>query len=253
MRRTHALLLTTVALCWAAGAAATPQGDKCEAAKLRAAGKKALCRLKEDAKAVLGKTADLAKCSTKLSEKFTAAETAGGPECPTTGDAAGIEARVDAATDGIAQALAGARFVDNGDGTVTDTQTGLMWEKKDDGGGLHDKDNLYTWADAMSAFVSDVNGRTDTTNPQAPGLGGHNDWRLPSIDELQTILLAPFPCGTSPCIDPVFGPTVASSYWSATTLASVPAYAWVVGFGDGDVNVDLKTLTSYARAVRGGL
>jgi hypothetical protein len=38
--------------------------------------------------------------------------------------------------------------VDNGDGTITDDQTGLMWEKKDDNntGGIHDKDNEYTWA-----------------------------------------------------------------------------------------------------------
>ena len=43
------------------------------------------------------------------------------------------------------------RFVDNGDGTVTDNQTGLMWEKKDSSGGVHDWDNTYTWAGLCSA------------------------------------------------------------------------------------------------------
>ena len=37
-------------------------------------------------------------------------------------------------------------FVDNGDGTITDTQTGLMWEKKDQSGGAHDVDALFPWA-----------------------------------------------------------------------------------------------------------
>lgn len=37
-------------------------------------------------------------------------------------------------------------FVDNGDGTITDTSTGLMWEKKSDDGSIHDKDDVYTWS-----------------------------------------------------------------------------------------------------------
>src|SRR5262245_19402833 len=40
----------------------------------------------------------------------------------------------------------GDRFVDNGDGTITDTETGLIWEKKDRGGGLHDATARYPWA-----------------------------------------------------------------------------------------------------------
>jgi hypothetical protein len=40
----------------------------------------------------------------------------------------------------------GDHFVDNGDGTITDTQTDLMWEKKDQGGGLHDANTLFPWA-----------------------------------------------------------------------------------------------------------
>ena len=43
------------------------------------------------------------------------------------------------------------RFVDNGDATVTDRQTGLMWEQKDAAGGLHDANSVYTWAGLCSA------------------------------------------------------------------------------------------------------
>ena len=38
------------------------------------------------------------------------------------------------------------RFTDNRDGTVTDTKTGLQWEKKSNDNGIHDTDNTYTWS-----------------------------------------------------------------------------------------------------------
>jgi hypothetical protein len=46
--------------------------------------------------------------------------------------------------DGDIQAGATLRYQDNGDGTVTDKNTGLVWEKKSDDGGIHDMDNLYS-------------------------------------------------------------------------------------------------------------
>ena len=73
--------------------------------------------------------------------------------------------------------------------------------------------------------------------------------------ELQTILLDHYPCLTSPCIDPVFGPTVASSYWSATTyVPGDPIYAWYVGFDIGFLSASNKVYVElYVRAVRTGL
>ena len=47
--------------------------------------------------------------------------------------------------DGNIQAGATLSYTDNGDGTITDNNTKLMWEKKSDDGGLHDKDNTYVW------------------------------------------------------------------------------------------------------------
>src|SRR5262245_27270599 len=53
--------------------------------------------------------------------------------------------------------LRGERFVDNGDGTVTDQTTGLVWENKENQDGIadfadpHDADNTYTWSGGANA------------------------------------------------------------------------------------------------------
>jgi hypothetical protein len=149
----------------------------------------------------------------------------------------------------------GDRFVDNGDGTVTDGLTALQWEQKTDDATVHDKDNAYTWT---AGFSTAANGTAFTSFLATINSGcfaGQCDWRLPTVAELQTILSEPYPCTTSPCIDQVkFGPTAANGYWSATTYASVPTYAFFVGFGNGYVDGFLKNHSAvYVRAVRGGL
>lgn len=150
------------------------------------------------------------------------------------------------------------RFIDNGDGTVTDTSTGLMWEKKTDDGTIHDKDNGYSWSTgepynpdgtAFFTFLATLNG-------PAP-FAGHDDWRLPTITELLTIVdLTKGYCGggTGACIDEaVFGPTQADYYWSASTASGAPLYAWCLRFFSGAAGVEGKpTLVDYVRAVRGG-
>jgi len=165
--------------------------------------------------------------------------------------------------------------VDNGDGTVTDNQTGLQWEKKTTvwGSGQnyadpHDVDNYYTWTDISDGDYTDPDGTAFTdflvklNTP--PCFAGHCDWRLPKSGgrpdwgigepaELESILLAPYPCGTSPSIDPIFGPTAAFTYWSATTIAVNPALAWYVDFFSGGVGFGNKDFDRYVRAVRAGL
>lgn len=157
-------------------------------------------------------------------------------------------------------------YVDNCDGTVTDKMTGLMWEKKTDDGGIHDKDNLYTWSETGTAF--DGTAKTaflDVLNDVAGGgancFAGHCDWRLPKVGrdadagmpELETILLPQVPCGTSPCIDPIFGPTQASFYWSSTPSPNDPPLnARFVNFLDGNVLIAGKKAGLHVRAVRSG-
>ena len=154
-----------------------------------------------------------------------------------------------------------ARFVDNGDGTVTDNQTGLQWEQKTDDGSVRDKDNTYTWSasgtkpdgTAFTDFLGTLNNCVDDGTPPTGvtgGFAGHCDWRLPSIVELQTIL-APVPC--FPCIDPIFGPT-ANISWSSIAAASDPSRAWAV-YSEGELDLltqGPKSADIGVRAVRGG-
>ena len=138
-----------------------------------------------------------------------------------------------------------ARFTDNGDHTVTDNATGLMWEQKTAGGsgGLHDANNTYTWANAFDVFIAGLNTEGGT------GFAGHNDWRLPNRFDLESILdLGRY----NLAINPIFVNT-STNYWSSTTVANTVANAWYVSFGYGDVPNDLvKTYAIRARAVRGG-
>jgi len=149
------------------------------------------------------------------------------------------------------------RFVDNGDGTVTDNLTALQWEKKTDDATLHDKDLTDLWVDVYPNILSGAGanqGFNEYPGCFALSVAEPCNWRLPTVAELQTILSEPFPCTTSPCIDPIFGPTVAGDYWSSTTLADNATYAWGVFFGTGEVSYAVKDVTRDAfRAVRGGL
>src|SRR6266446_5061606 len=73
------------------------------------------------------------------------------------------------------------RYQDNGDGTITDLNTGLTWEKKGSGGDastcltdLHGVNSACTWAQATGAWIDAVNAEGGT------GFAGHSDWRLPN-------------------------------------------------------------------------
>jgi hypothetical protein len=172
------------------------------------------------------------------------------------------------------------RFRDNCDGTVSDRDTGLMWEKKvaGDSGSCLEDDKLHSvsgkcnWSDATGAWITKVNntcnndpsvdctagGDTDCINAGVGGecgFAGYRDWRVPEVGqdggtaELETILLESFPCSTSPCINPIFGPTF-FNYWSATTDATNPDNAWRVRFRDGSVFSVTKNDGISVRAVR---
>lgn len=164
---------------------------------------------------------------------------------------------------------------------VYDRLTGLTWEKKtdDESECTLSPDRCWTtgfsWSSpggppyppdgsAFTVLVYEMNGGATTSGwcasvdgvHDAVGYGGHCDWRLPTAAELQTILSEPYPCGSSPCIDPLFGPTQAFWHWSASACPDSPAGgAWAVNFEDGQllcINGKLDD-SFYARAVRGGL
>jgi hypothetical protein len=145
------------------------------------------------------------------------------------------------------------RVTNNQDGTVSDNLTGLQWERKTDDSSAHDKDSLFTW----SATSIAASGTVFTTFLGALNTGlfaGHGDWRLPTLVEALTILLAPPPCATSPCIDQtLFGPANVAQTWTATTTVDDIQRAWGVYLADGSPGDHAKTFSFGARAVRGGL
>ena len=157
------------------------------------------------------------------------------------------------------------RYLNNGDGTVSDLNTGLMWEMKTETAGVHDMYNTYTWSTgdnfadgtAFTSFLAMLNNGSAPYNGAITGcFANHCDWRLPSIVELQGIVDLSAPgcsAGTSPCIDPIFGPTLLVFYWSATTDAPFPGYAWNVDLVYGAVSDGLKDTGVQVRAVRSGL
>src|SRR5262245_49180117 len=275
---TRCALVTSIALVALATAAESYGGtpaQQCQAGKNKAAGKYAACRGNAEARlAASGDAITYGEAITKCADRFAAVwqkvedrAVAAGSACPTVGDATDIDGKVTASTDTIAALVAGNRFEDNGDGTVTDHQTGLQWEQKanlDDTPNLadpHDADNTYTWNTTMGGTTPNGEVFTDFLDKLNGGLGTHTcfagfdcDWRLPTIIELQTILLDPYPCGTSPCIDPIFGPTVADAYWSSTTVSAYPANAHRVDFYDGYMESSGagKDISKHVRAVRGG-
>lgn len=159
-----------------------------------------------------------------------------------------------AGQDGAVLAGTTRSYTDNGDGTITDNVTGLMWEKLSDDGSIHDWNDVYTWYDAFNVKIAALN--------SGGGFAGHTDWRLPNRFELDTLV----DLGrVGPAIDPAFTTSCAPSctvttcsctqsnyYWSSTTLQSSPTYAWFVDFSNGDVLPNAKSNFLYVRAVRGG-
>ncbi|MCB1157193.1 MAG: DUF1566 domain-containing protein [Leptospiraceae bacterium] len=127
----------------------------------------------------------------------------------------------------LSTALKAAPFTDNGNGTVTDTATGLIWQQGEGG--------QATWANALSyCNTLSLVGRA---------------WRLPNRNELQSIV--DYTKASLTIDTTAFPSAVASNYWSSTTGASYTTSAWNVHFSGGNVSGGDKSFSYYVRCVSG--
>jgi len=136
----------------------------------------------------------------------------------------------------------GDRFIDNGDGTITDKVSKLMWVKDPSqiSGGLWGTLGVpatMTWADAIA-------------NCEALDYAGYQDWRMPNITELESIV----DYGRYfPAINTVYFPnTSINYYWSSSTVVYLTTYAWIVYSYNGYTYYTGKTNLRYVRPVRKG-
>ena len=162
------------------------------------------------------------------------------------------------------------RYIDCGNGTVTDNDTGLVW--------LADANCLNTtvsWFTAME-FVAGLSDKPATSAAAAHDCGladgsSPGEWRLPSVEEWEAMV------ADAVALDCVFsgfgGPSitddsgtqcwqegpgnsfsgvVSSFYWSASTFVVSPSNAWVVGLNFGSVSFVNKASGIFVWPVRGG-
>lgn len=344
MRATLGTIIAIVSAFAATPALGVTAAQKCQAGKLKIAGKYDFCRLKAEAKAAqTGDPADYSKCDAKFAEKWSSTEADGGGMCPSNADEADIGAFITQHTDDLAAALAGGPlpdcpadltecdadlvtcnadlticandlttcqaggdyrpqktgqtgcwdedgvsiacagtgqdgeyqygrpmeptpiFTDNGDGTITDSTTGLMWEKISNDGSIHDHDLAYEWSDAFTVKISGLNGMA---------FAGHSDWRLPNINELVSLYsldaTVNFQAGgyktgfvtSCPALCTVLTCNCGDRvrFWSSTSYEPAPNEAWLFLYSNGITNQDkgraVKTYVipqlNRVRAVRGG-
>ena len=141
------------------------------------------------------------------------------------------------------------RFKDHYDGTITDTITGLMWDKCSWRASVGQYCLSSTsaarsiWLDALSAPMIANAG-------SMAGYKSYYDWRVPNRTELGSLVkFGVF----NPAIDTTaFPDTPTSCFWSSTVDANSPINAWSVNFYDGDSGTRTRDSSCYVRLVRGG-
>ena len=134
------------------------------------------------------------------------------------------------------------RFTDNGNGTVTDTLTGLI--------GLKNANcvNSTAWSAALTAAATLNTGECGLTDSSAEG-----NWRLPQAEELSSLIDYGKFSPALPVGHP-FSTVQSAAYWSSTTVSGTTSNAMTVHLGAGSIDSQTKTvsLSTYTWPVRGG-
>lgn|GEM_PF-2117702 len=129
------------------------------------------------------------------------------------------------------------RFVDNGDQTVTDQVTSLSWSKNANPAGAP-----LSWQQTLD-YVKTLNSQN---------YRGHNDWRLPDVNELASLVNAQQGDLPAWLTAQGFAGVQAANYWSSDNDAYANGNAWYLGLESGYLYSDEKSWSNYLWPVRGG-
>ena len=132
------------------------------------------------------------------------------------------------------------RFQDNGDGTVTDRLTDLIWLRNA---------NFFrevSWPDALGRVQQIASGNTGLSDGSKRG-----DWRVPNVNELQSLLDLSNTEGVAVSRNHPFTDLSPANYWSSTSVAAFPALAWYVAMAVGPPVFDMKVNAMRLWPVRG--
>ena len=149
------------------------------------------------------------------------------------------------------------RYIDNGDNTITDRATKLMWKKCAEG---------LAGIDCSEGVIRKLNWYDAQTHAQRSNFAGYNDWRVPNYVELRTLVKCPngsrnlafddagyllstddIPnngeClnkdNSEPAINPeLFPNTPVKRYWTSSLLVDNPIFAWNIHFNQGSIYYD---------------
>ncbi|MCP4696550.1 MAG: DUF1566 domain-containing protein [Gammaproteobacteria bacterium] len=128
------------------------------------------------------------------------------------------------------------RFTDNGNGSITDNLTGLIWTKD-----ANCPNGTKDWEEAIDYANALANGSCSLSDGSSAG-----DWRLPNRKELFSLIddsASGMPAGHP------FSNVQTDWYWSSTTAAGYP---WLVLFNTGEVDDGFVSSNYYVWPVRGG-
>ncbi|MCF7501265.1 DUF1566 domain-containing protein [Pseudoalteromonas sp. L1] len=144
--------------------------------------------------------------------------------------------------DGVAETTPTTRFVINDDGTVSDSKTGLMWQRCSFGQSYNTETLNCEGTSQQLSWGEALRGATMSDYAQ------YNDWHVPNIKELASIL-------EHQCVQPsineqVFYATKLQNYWSSTSGKERTDLAWVYQFDKGVNSLHAKTSDLYLRLVR---
>ena len=136
------------------------------------------------------------------------------------------------------------RYTDNGNSTVTDNDTGLMWKQCLEGltgvGCTTGVGTGHSWQAALAL----------TTTVNSAGFAGYHDWRVPNLTELESLVARN--C-FNPAINSRFFPNdLASVVWSSSPVANPSNSAWGINFDGGGTYFNSRSNSKQVRLVRSG-